>query len=96
MELGFKLVPVPLPEKLAVFFPELPTSSNIGWVVREKWVAEGKGRVRCGNHLGIFRREGDRLTICITDTEGGSRPTQFKDTSTQTLIILKPVKPPGK
>jgi uncharacterized protein (TIGR03067 family) len=48
---------------------------------------DGKDKV----HQGIYKLEGDRLTICIPEKAGRERPTEFtgKEGSKQMLIELK-------
>jgi hypothetical protein len=63
-----------------------------GWGPRNRWIDEGKGRFRvAGLYLGIYKREGDRVIICMKWAEHG-RPTAFQAGDNQALLILKPAK----
>jgi uncharacterized protein (TIGR03067 family) len=47
-----------------------------------------EGRGDAGKYLGIFRLEGDRLTICFAQ-ENGPRPRSFEPSDGVTLVVLK-------
>lgn len=42
---------------------------------------------------GIYKQEGDKLTICIAITGGGARPERFEATEKTMLIVLKRADP---
>lgn len=62
------------------------------WIVRD----EGEGRIQLNywmlTYLGIYRQEGDRLLICLREASQG-RPTSFRVSDGQDLLILHRVKP---
>jgi hypothetical protein len=64
-----------------------------------KWIDEGRGK--CQLILidqvchGIYKRERGQLVVCYGDI-GHGRPTSFHPDETQTRLILKQTKPPGK
>jgi hypothetical protein len=63
-----------------------------GWGMPTRWIDEGKGRFRvAGLYLGIYKREADRVIICMKWAEHG-RPTSFQAGDDQALLILKPAK----
>jgi hypothetical protein len=63
-----------------------------GWGPPTRWIDEGKGRFRvAGLYLGIYKREADRVIICMKWAEHG-RPTSFQAGDNQALLILKPAK----
>jgi hypothetical protein len=60
---------------------------------------EGRGRLRIRSAgrkagLGIYKREGDRLFLCIR-AENDGRPTSFQAAQGQALLILRRI-PPGR
>jgi hypothetical protein len=77
------------------------TRDRCRWELKNRFAAEydnpfrddGGGRLHLHDHpnrLGIFRQESDRLTICLAS---GHHPTTFHATDSQTLLILRRVKP---
>ena len=62
-------------------------------------IDEGRGKCRMkwfwsedGWCRGIYRQDGDRLTICFCDRRG-PRPTSFRAAKGQHLLVLRRVKP---
>jgi hypothetical protein len=51
-------------------------------------------KVKCKTYQGIYAFEGDRLKICMGDSEGGPRPTKFESPKggKANLIVLRRVK----
>jgi RNA polymerase sigma-70 factor (ECF subfamily) len=49
-------------------------------------------------HLGIYKLDGDALTVCLTGEEGAERPTEFatKEGSNAVLVVLKREKAEGR
>lgn len=57
-----------------------------------KWIDEDQGKFRYSNWLGIYKREGGRLFLCMK-WDGSGRPTTFQAGEGQVLIVLKRAKP---
>jgi uncharacterized protein (TIGR03067 family) len=57
---------------------------------KPKWIdLTGKGGKKM---LGIYELDGDKLTICVNERDGGERSTQFAsaaDSPNDVLIVLK-------
>jgi hypothetical protein len=55
---------------------------------------EGQLRIRLGKpfYLGIYERDGDRVTLCLRQASEG-RPTSFRAGDGQHLLILRRVRP---
>jgi len=76
---------------------------NLGGEVERlfcRFVDEGKGRCRMvvgkkSTWLGIYKREGERLIICLDDENSGHRPATFQADKVQSLLTIRPA-PAGK